>query len=117
MKKDKFDEIMSAIKSTYSLPSLPEVINKINDLMDDDTVSVNYIGNLMTKDISLSAKILKIVNSPYYGFPQRIYNLNHALVLLGSNTLKSIVITSSMFDLMKDAMKGLWEHSLFCIFH
>ncbi|MCL5673530.1 MAG: HDOD domain-containing protein [Deltaproteobacteria bacterium] len=114
MKKDKFDEIMSAIKSTYSLPSLPEVINKINDLMDDDTVSVNYIGNLMTKDISLSAKILKIVNSPYYGFPQRIYNLNHALVLLGSNTLKSIVITSSIFDLMKDAMKGLWEHSLFC---
>ncbi len=114
MKKDKFDEIMSAIKSTYSLPSLPEVINKINDLMDDDTVSVNYIGNLMTKDISLSAKILKIVNSPYYGFPQRIYNLNHALVLLGSNTLKSIIITSSIFDLMKDVMKGLWEHSLFC---
>ena len=114
MKKDKFDEIMSAIKSTYSLPSLPEVINKINYLMDDDTVSVNYIGNLMTKDISLSAKILKIVNSPYYGFPHRIYNLNHALVLLGSNTLKSIIITSSIFDLMKDIMKGLWEHSLFC---
>jgi putative nucleotidyltransferase with HDIG domain len=114
MKKDKFDEIMGVIKSTYSLPSLSEVINKINNLMEDDTVSVNYIGNLMTKDISLSAKILKIVNSPYYGFPQRIYNLNHALVLLGSNTLKSIIITSSIFDLMKDVMKGLWEHSLFC---
>ncbi|MHB1664696.1 MAG: HDOD domain-containing protein [bacterium] len=114
MKKDKFDEIMSAIKSTYSLPSLPEVISKINNLMEDDTVSVNYIGNLMTKDISLSAKILKVVNSPFYGFPQRIYNLNHALVLLGSNTLKSIIITSSIFDLMKDVMKGLWEHSLFC---
>ena len=68
----------------------------------------------MTKDMSLSAKILKIVNSPFYGFPQRIYNLNLALVLLGSNTLKSIIITSSVFELMKDTMKGLWEHSLFC---
>jgi putative nucleotidyltransferase with HDIG domain len=114
MKKDKFDEIMSAIKMTDSIPSLPEVIYKINSLMEDDTVSVNYIGNLMTKDMSLSAKILKIVNSPFYGFPQRIYNLNLALVLLGSNTLKSIIITSSVFDLMKDIMKGLWEHSLFC---
>jgi putative nucleotidyltransferase with HDIG domain len=114
MKKDKFDEIMSAIKMTDNLPSLPEVIYKINSLMEDDTISVNYIGNLMTKDISLSAKILKIVNSPFYGFPQRIYNLNLALVLLGSNTLKSIIITSSIFELMKDTMKGLWEHSLFC---
>ncbi len=114
MKKDKFDEIMSAVKMTDNLPTLPEVIYKINNLMEDDTVSVNYIGNLMTKDISLSAKILKIVNSPFYGFPQRIYNLNLALVLLGSNTLKSIIITSSVFDLMKDTMKGLWEHSLFC---
>jgi putative nucleotidyltransferase with HDIG domain len=114
MKKDKFDEIMSAIKMTDNLPSLPEVIHKINSLMEDDTISVNYIGNLMTKDMSLSAKILKIVNSPFYGFPQRIYNLNLALVLLGSNTLKSIIITSSVFELMKDTMKGLWEHSLFC---
>ncbi len=114
MKKDKFDEIMSAIKMTDNLPSLPEVIYKINSLMEDDTISVNYIGNLMTKDMSLSAKILKIVNSPFYGFPQRIYNLNLALVLLGSNTLKSIIITSSVFELMKDTMKGLWEHSLFC---
>ncbi len=112
--KDKFDEIMSAIKMTDNIPSLPEVIYKINSLMEDDTVSVNYIGNLMTKDMSLSAKILKIVNSPFYGFPQRIYNLNLALVLLGSNTLKSIIITSSVFELMKDTMKGLWEHSLFC---
>ncbi len=114
IKKDKFDEIMSVIKMTNNFPSLPEVIYKINNLMEDDTISVNYIGNLMTKDISLSAKILKIVNSPFYGFPQRIYNLNLALVLLGSNTLKSIIITSSVFDLMKDVMKGLWEHSLFC---
>ena len=114
MKKDKFDEIMSAIKMTDNLPSLPEVIHKINSLMEDDTISVNYIGNLMTKDMSLSAKILKIVNSPFYGFPQRIYNLNLALVLLGSNTLKSIITTSSVFELMKDTMKGLWEHSLFC---
>ena len=70
----------------------------------------------MSRDVSLSARILKIVNSPFYGFPQRIYSINHAIVLLGANVLKSIVISTSVFTAMEEAMTGLSEHSLFCAF-
>ena len=113
---DRLDELMSTIQKTDNIPTLPKIISKITDLMDDDTFSVKYIGELMTKDLSLSARILKIVNSPFYGFSQRIYNLNHAIVLLGANVLKSIVISTSVFTAMKESMEGLWEHSLFCAF-
>lgn len=113
---DRLDELMSTIKKTDNIPTIPKIISKITDLMKDDTFSVKYIGELMTKDLSLSARILKIVNSPFYGFSQRIYNLNHAIVLLGANVLKSIVISTSIFTAMKESMEGLWEHSLFCAF-
>ncbi len=113
---DRFDELISTIKKTDNIPTLPKIISKITNLMEDDTFPVKYIGELMTKDLSLSARILKIVNSPFYGFSQRIYSLNHAIVLLGANVLKSVVISTSIFTAMKESMEGLWEHSLFCAF-
>ncbi len=62
----------------------------------------------------LSAKVLKMVNSPIYGFPGRIGSIQHALVLLGFNVIRGIIISTSVFDAMNENMKGLWEHSVGC---
>jgi Predicted signal transduction protein len=75
------------------------VLSKISEEIDNDNFSIKNIGELMSHDVSLSARILKIVNSPFYGFPQRIYSINHAIVLLGANVLKSIIISTSVLPL------------------
>lgn len=113
---DSLDELVAAIKKTENIPTLPKVLTKLTEEMNSENYSIKNIGDMMSHDVSLSARILKIVNSPFYGFPQRIHSINHAIVLLGANVLKSIVISTSAFTLMKEAMEGLWEHSLFCAF-
>jgi putative nucleotidyltransferase with HDIG domain len=117
MKKiDTLDKLIATVKKTDNLPTLPKVLSKISEEIDNDNFSIKNIGELMSHDVSLSARILKIVNSPFYGFPQRIYSINHAIVLLGANVLKSIIISTSVFTAMKETMAGLSEHSLFCAF-
>ena len=117
MKKiDTLDKLIATVKKTENIPTLPKVLTKISEEIDNDNFSIKNIGDLMSRDVSLSARILKIVNSPFYGFPQRIYSINHAIVLLGANVLKSIVISTSVFTAMKETMTGLSEHSLFCAF-
>ncbi len=113
---DILDELVSSIKRIKNIPTLPKILSKISEEMGNDDYSIKDIGELMSLDISLSSRILRMVNSPFYGFPQRIYSINHAIVLLGANVLKSIVISTSVFTVMKEAMEGLWEHSLFCAF-
>ncbi len=113
---DTLDELIATVKKTDNIPTLPKVLSKISEEIDNDNFSIKNIGELMSHDVSLSARILRIVNSPFYGFPQRIYSINHAIVLLGSNVLKSIIISTSVFTAMKETMAGLSEHSLFCAF-
>lgn len=115
-KADTLDELIALIKKTDSIPTLPKILSKISKEIDNENFSIKNIGELMSRDVSLAARILKIVNSPFYGFPQRIYNINHAIVLLGTNVLKSIIISTSVFTVMKKTMAGLSEHSLFCAF-
>ena len=113
---DTLDELIATVKRTDNIPTLPKVLSKISEEIDNDNFSIKNIGELMSHDVSLSARILRVVNSPFYGFPQRIYSINHAVVLLGSNVLKSIIISTSVFTAMKETMAGLSEHSLFCAF-
>ncbi|MHB8231613.1 MAG: HDOD domain-containing protein [bacterium] len=115
-KVDTLDELIATVKKTDNIPTLPKVLSKISEEIDSDDFSIKNIGELMSHDVSLSARILKIVNSPFYGFPQRIYSINHAIVLLGANVLKSIIISTTVFTAMKKTMAGLSEHSLFCAF-
>ena len=113
---DTLDELIATVKKTDNIPTLPKVLSKISEEIDNDNFSIKNIGELMSHDVSLSARILRVVNSPFYGFPQRIYSINHAIVLLGSNVLKSIIISTSVFTAMKEIMVGLSEHSIFCAF-
>jgi len=56
--------------------------------------------------------VLRLVNSPFYGFSRTITNISNALVLLGINIIKSLILSSSIFELMQKTAPGLWRHSL-----
>lgn len=96
------------------LPTLPDVLHEVSVLVDNPESSTDQISKVISRDQVLSAKVLKMVNSPIYGFPGRIGSIQHALVLLGFNVIKGIIISTSVFDVMNAHMKGLWEHSVGC---
>ena len=100
------------VEDLSSLPTLPAFISVITTMVEDDSTSAQEVGEMIQRDQVLSAKILKLVNSPVYGFPRRISSVTHALVLLGFNVVKGLVLSTAVFnDLAKEA-SGLWEHSL-----
>jgi Predicted signal transduction protein len=74
--------------------------------VENPNSSTDQISRAISKDQVLSAKVLKMVNSPIYGFPGRIGSIQHALVLLGFNVIKGIIISTSVFDVMNENMKG-----------
>ncbi len=106
------------IESTQDLPTLPTVIGKILDMANSPMTNAADIGRVIEQDQALTAKVLKLVNSAYYGFPGQIRSVQHAIVILGFNKVKTIALAASVFDLSKGRDSNLldlpafWEHSL-----
>lgn len=96
---------------TKTLPTLPGVINKLNALSNDDRSSVQEMARIVSTDQVLSARILRLANSPSYGF-YRVSTISNAMILLGVNVVKSLALSSSIFEIMEKNSMGLWEHSL-----
>jgi putative nucleotidyltransferase with HDIG domain len=102
------------LRDAKSLPTLPAIISKLTKMAEDPDVTSEQMGKVISKDHILAIKLLKLVNSAFYGFPQKISSLSSALILLGFNVIKSLIISSSIFELMESQDIELWEHSLGC---
>lgn len=108
------DEIKKRLKNLKSLPTLPPIVHKLNELVDDENATAISVGKVIERDQVLTSKILRMVNSSFFGFPQRISTVSNAIVLLGFNVIKTLVVSSSIFEVMQSSDIGLWEHSLGC---
>lgn len=104
-------EILRIIKDTRSIPTLPGIISKLNSLTENNKASVQEMAKVVSADQVLSAKVLRLANSPSYGF-SRISTISNAMILLGTNVVKSLVLSSSIFEIMEKSVVGLWEHSI-----
>ncbi len=114
MSDDLITQYKGAVLAVQNLPTLPSVMYEVTALMDDPNVSIEQIADTIGMDQVLSAKVLKMVNSPIYGFPGRISSVQHALVLLGFNVVKGLIISTSVFDDATETMRDLWNHSMAC---
>lgn len=110
--RKKRDEIQRVIRDTKSLPTLPGLISKLGALTENDKVSAQEIARVVSMDQVLSAKVLRLVNSAFYGFSRRVSTVSNAIILLGVNVVKSLAISSSIFEIMEKNVVGLWEHSM-----
>lgn len=97
-----------------NLPTLPGVIRMIGKMTESRDTSASDVAGVIATDQVLSAKILRLVNSPVYGFPGRISSVTHAVVLLGFNVVKGLVLGTAIFDALGQQGHGFWEHSLGC---
>ena len=96
------------------LPTLPTALQEVSRLLELPNTTTDQVAKVISVDQVLAAKVLKMVNSPIYGFPGRIGTVKHALVLLGFNVIRGLIISTSVYDDMNRAMRGLWDHSVGC---
>lgn len=103
------------------LPPLPTLIAKLIEMIDNPRTNARSLGKLISTDQVLTARILKLANSSFYGFPRRISTVNLSLVVLGFDTLKNLCISVSMREWFSDNetsgdfdMSRFWEHSIAC---
>ncbi len=100
--------------SEGDLPTMPEIAGKVVRAVDDPDSSIDDIRSLIDQDAAIAARILKISNSALYGFPSEIQSLSHAISLLGTMTVRNLVLAASMKETYKRfglLEKLLWQHS------
>jgi putative nucleotidyltransferase with HDIG domain len=115
-KNEKVKQVIAGIRN---LPSLPKLYNTITKEMQSPEPSLAKVGALIAQDISLSAKILQLVNSAYFRLPQRIIDPEQATIYLGSEVVKAVVLTNHIFSsFTKEAERlgvnitEMWDHSM-----
>lgn len=80
------------------LPPLPAVVMRVMQTINDPTTSALDLNRLISGDPALAAKVLRLVNSSYYGFPRRIATVTHAVVILGFNTVRNLTTSLGVFN-------------------
>lgn len=100
------------VKLIKNLPTLPGMLTKINKLVESRDTSADDVAKLIAQDQVLSAKVLKLSNAAFYGFSRKINSVAQALVILGFNVVKGLILTSSVFDMLDRSAADLWTHSL-----
>jgi len=111
--------IDTAIKSISHIATLPEITLKIIELAEDPSSTAQDLHKVIQNDPALCSRILKVVNSAFYGLPRQIGSINRAIVLLGLNAVKNIAIAASLTKLFrggdlcpKFSARDLWMHSM-----
>jgi len=100
------------------LPSLPEIYLRVSQQLEDENASVEQIGITVQNDPAISSRVLKMVNSAYYGLPNQVASIDQAVSLLGRERLKHILIGSvlrGVFSSQDDpafSMQAFWQHSI-----
>jgi diguanylate cyclase (GGDEF)-like protein len=88
--------LLAKIKADPRLPSLPGVAVRVLELVKQENASVATVGKVISADPALSAKVIRTVNSSFYGLTHQVATINHALVLLGMQTVKTVALGFSL---------------------
>lgn len=111
-------ELLDKVRSTESLPSLPTVAIEVLKLTRKDDVTTNELAAVIQNDPGLTAKILKVVNSPLFGIPREISSLKQAIGMLGMRTVKVMALSFSLVETVSRAkcegfdFSAYWRRSL-----
>lgn len=116
---DTAQVVATAIRDVSHIATLPEITLRIVELVENPSSTAQDLHTVISTDPALSSRILKVVNSSFYGMPGQIGSINRAIVLLGLNAVKNIAISASLSKLFKGgqlcpafAAKDLWRHSV-----
>ena len=114
MNRLQFEAKLSTFRS---LSTLPVVMAEVLRVCDDPDASLAELGEIIIRDVALSTRILKIVNSPFYGRAQQVSSVRNAVMTLGASKVKALALSLSLYDLSSKIgtridLKDFWRHSL-----
>lgn len=105
-------------KAMVDLPALPTVIVRVLQATEKDTVTTSEIENLLSTDAAMTIKLLKVVNSAYFGLPRQVSNINQAIAILGMHQVRNLVLSVGVLNALSspsprviEVQKAFWEHS------
>ena len=106
-------------RSLRQIPPFPAIATKLLRALSHEDAHIREIVDLIRVDASLSSELLRVVNSPVYGFAGRISSIQSAVMLLGLDTVKSFALTVTMKGFLHgalrlDLLRRIWRHSLAC---
>jgi HD-like signal output (HDOD) protein len=108
------------IKDNVALSTLPDIFRLVSEAISKPNSSAHDIANVISKDPNLSARLLKIVNSAFYGYPSRIDTLSRAVNIVGTKQLSTLAVGITLIHMFKNIpsriinMKMFWKHSILC---
>lgn len=108
------------VSGVVRLVSLPEVCIRVNEMLEDPHITAGEIGRVISQDTGLTARLLKIVNSAFYGFPSRIETVSRAVTVIGLRELRGLVLAASAVEAFSKIpndvlnMVRFWRHSVYC---
>ncbi|MCK4866365.1 MAG: HDOD domain-containing protein [Gammaproteobacteria bacterium] len=108
------------VTGSIRLVSLPEVCIRVNEMLDEPSVTAAELGHIISQDTSLTARLLKIVNSSYYGFQAKIETVSRAVTVVGLRELRGLAIAASAVETFSNVPDEIlnkvrfWRHSLYC---
>ncbi|MFZ5425756.1 MAG: HDOD domain-containing protein [Thermodesulfobacteriota bacterium] len=113
-------DIRALTGADMELGAMPEILSRLAQAMEDPSASPVEVAQIIMNDPGLTAKLLKVVNSAMYGFPQRIDTISRAVTVIGVQQLSALALGLTVMDLFKDVDKslldltGFWRHCLAC---
>lgn len=113
--EERVNRILSTV---HNVPTVPQIIVEVSSLIEDPKTSASILGKMISNDQGLVTKILSIANSPLHGIPRRVATIDFAIVVLGFNQVKNIVMALSMMETFKVLgnrkfdQKKYWTHSI-----
>jgi len=111
-------DIRALVEQSPQISSLPTIFYQINEAVEDPECSFVEIGEIISGDPSLSARLLRIVNSSFFGFPSKIETIAHAVTIVGTDQLHDLALATTVVNQFKGISKDLlnmekfWLHSV-----
>lgn len=112
------DQVLQGVMDAGALPTLSSVASKLIEITGREETTIYEISSLVAQDVSLSAKLLKVVNSAFYSFPNEVKTIQQAVAILGTNAVRSLVLSFSFLDSEQARRRTgfdyrrFWEQSL-----
>ena len=111
-------KVRHVVASIRNLPTPPIVFTQIQKVLNKETASAENVANILAEDPSMSAKVLKLTNSAFYGLAREIDSVKQAVIIVGMDAIKNLVLSASVLgmfkgnSLSKEFQDRFWRHSL-----
>ncbi|MEM7200800.1 MAG: HDOD domain-containing protein [Planctomycetota bacterium] len=115
------NSILDVVNRTVELPTMPEVLVKLNQVVADPDASADDVGAVIARDPAVSANILRMVNSAHFGLQERVGQVSQAVAIMGFRLTKKVALKAAVFSVFANRHSdsavfdpaGFWRHSIF----